>query len=69
MFKCFICGKPLGWIGDFNLDEVYPEEVEEYEGGVVGIYGCGHCNLDFEITTYNNTEKIKVIAYELEEEE
>lgn len=67
MFKCMSCGKELGWCSDFNLDEVYPEEVEEYEGGCVGIYQCGHCDLDYEITTYNNSDDIRVIFYERED--
>lgn len=64
MFKCFCCGNDLGWIGDFNLDEVYPEEAVDGEEGVVGMYGCGKCELDYEITTYAKQQHMKVIFYE-----
>lgn len=66
MFKCVICGRELGWQSDFNLNEVYPDEAE-YDDGVVGIYSCEKCEVDYEITTYAEQEHIKVILYERED--
>ena len=67
MIKCILCGGQLGWHSDFNLDEVYPEEAE-FDDGVVGMYGCGHCEVEYEITTYDRAEHMKIIMYAREEE-
>ena len=66
MFRCMICGKELGWQSDFNLDEINPEEAK-CDSGVVGIYTCNNCEVDYEITTYEKQEHISVKFYEVEE--
>lgn len=57
MFKCTFCGKTLHWNSDFNLDEVYPWEERE---GVVGMYGCYDCGLDYEIATFDDTDEVMI---------
>lgn len=64
MFRCMSCGQRLGWIGDFTTKEMYGEEKPE---GVTGIYSCGNCELDYEISTFNDSDKIEVEIYEVEE--
>lgn len=57
MFRCLLCGTSLHWHSDFNIDEVFGED----EDGVVGIYSCPKCNLDYEIGTYSDYKEMKVI--------
>lgn len=64
MFKCMSCGKQLGWVGNFTTKEVYGEEKPE---GVTGIYTCGECELDYEISVFEESNKIEVRFYEVEE--
>ena len=64
MFRCMSCGKQLGWIGDFTTEEVYGEGVPD---GVTGLYTCGDCELDYEISTFNDSDEIQVRFYEVEE--
>ena len=66
MFRCMSCGEELAWLSDFNLDEIHPEEAVD-DNGVVGIYTCNKCELDYEITTYENQDHIRVRFYETEE--
>lgn len=60
MFKCMKCGKPLRWNSDFTSEEIYGEDEPE---GITGIYSCDECNIDYEITTYEEFEEIKVMIY------
>lgn len=67
MFRCTSCGEELINIGAFDLEEIYPEEKVGDEDGVVGIYACEKCELDYEITTYENQDHIKILMYDRED--
>lgn len=64
MFRCMSCGKELVWVGAFTTKEMYGEEKPE---GVTGIYTCGDCGLDYEISTFEESDEIEVKLYEVEE--
>lgn len=64
MFRCMSCGEELGWVGDFTTKEMYGEEKPD---GVTGIYSCGKCELDYEISTFDDSDAIEVRFYEVEE--
>lgn len=64
MFKCMKCGKSLRWSGNFTSKEIYGEDEPE---GVTTIRSCDECNIDYEITTYEEFEEIKVMIYVSEE--
>lgn len=64
MFRCMNCGESLRWNSDFTAEEIYGEEEPE---GITGIYSCDKCGIDYEITTYEEYEEIKVMIYINEE--
>lgn len=64
MFRCVSCGRQLGWVGDFTTKEVYGEEKAD---GVTGIYSCYECGLDYEISTFEDSNEIEIILYEAED--
>lgn len=64
MPRCMVCGEPLRWNSDFNTEEVYGEDEPK---GITSIHSCDKCNIDYEITTYEEFEEIKVVFYINEE--
>lgn len=63
MFRCMCCGEKLCWSGDFTIKEVYGEEMPD---GITGIYSCDKCELDYEVSTFEDSDEIEVKFYELE---
>lgn len=64
MFRCISCGSRLVLVGDFTTKEMYGEEKLE---GATGIYTCCDCGIDYEISTFEDSDEIEVIFYETEE--
>ena len=64
MLRCMNCGKPLRWNIDFTAKEIYGENEPD---GITTICSCGKCEIDYEITVYDEHEEIKVMIHINEE--
>ena len=60
MLRCINCGKPLRWNSDFTTKEVYGEDEPD---GITTICSCDKCEIDYEVTVYDEHEEIKVMIY------
>lgn len=69
MYRCNVCGNLLGWMSDFDVEDVYPNS--DYTEGVVGFYSCGKCNLEYEIMVVESElgTSLEIKIYECEDED
>lgn len=63
MFRCMSCGDQLEVIDKLTTKEVYGESKAS---GIVNICTCNKCGLDYEISTFEDSDKIEVKFYEVE---
>lgn len=45
MIKCHKCGKEMIWQNDYDLEDLYCEEVT----GILSFYDCEDCDIHYEI--------------------
>ena len=60
MFRCMNCGELLRWNSDFTAKEMYGENEPD---GITSICSCDKCEIDYEVTIYDEYEEIKVMIY------